>query len=78
VADTTFGPAARVQLPSVATPLALVVVLAPVTLPTPGTVAKVTGIPLTPLPHSSRTSTLGAVATAEPGAATVPFPALAR
>jgi hypothetical protein len=56
----------NVQLPTVATPLALVVALPPVMLPPPVATAKVTVTPATGLSNASRTSTLGAVATAIP------------
>jgi len=59
----------RVQLPTVAIPLTLVVWLAPVTLPPPVATAKVTLTPATGLFAASRTITDGATATAEPAVA---------
>jgi hypothetical protein len=60
------GTGPRVQLPTVAMPLALVVALPPVILPPPVATAKVTGTPETGLFSVSRTRTLGAVVTAVP------------
>jgi hypothetical protein len=68
-----IGP--RVQLPIVAIPLALVVWVAPVTLPPPEATAKVTVIPATGLLRASRTRTLGAIGTADPAGAVWLLPA---
>ena len=53
VAVSVFAPAAtpRVQLPTVATPLALVVCAPPVSDPPPAVTAKVTAVPCTTLPY---------------------------
>jgi len=59
-------PLPRVQEPSVAMPLALVVVVPPVMDPPPEATAKVTEVPLTGLPLPSTTRTEGATATAVP------------
>ena len=58
-----------VQLPTVAMPLALVVVERPVALPPPLATAKVTFTPVIELPPASFTITLGAVVTAVPAVA---------
>src|SRR5207247_1446064 len=60
----TLGP--NVQVPTVASPLASVDWLAPVTLPPPETTANVTRTSGTGLSNWSRTSTEGAVATVVP------------
>ena len=72
VAVRVFTPAVlpSVQLPTVATPLTLVVDEVPVALPPPNATAKVTATPLTALPLWSVTRTEGAVAIAAP---TVPL-----
>jgi hypothetical protein len=68
VAVRVFGPAAvpRVQLPTVAMPELLVVVVAPVREPPPVATAKVTLTPETGALDASSTRTLGAMATAVP------------
>src|SRR5450759_2586661 len=63
----TAGP--NVQLPTVAMPLAFEVALKAVAEPPPEATAKVTLTPLTGLLLMSRTSTLGAIATAVPAIA---------
>ena len=72
VLDPTDVP--RVQLPTVAIPLAFVVTDAPVTEPPPDATANVTDTPETGLLLASFTITLGAVATAEPAVADWPLP----
>lgn len=71
VAVSVFAPAVapRVQLPTVATPLAFVVCVPPVTLPPPVAAANVTLTPATALLFTSLTITDGAVATAVPAVA---------
>src|ERR1019366_548614 len=69
----TAGP--RVQLPTVAIPLALVVAARPVAEPPPEATAKVTLTPLTGLLLMSLMSTLGAIATAVPDVAVWLLPA---
>src|SRR5437764_411318 len=64
----------RVQLPTVAIPLASLIWVAPVTLPLPGPGAKVTDTPETGLPNASVTSTDGAIKTAPPAGAVCPPP----
>jgi len=78
VAESRLLPAAvpRVQLPTVAMPLALVVAPSPVALPPPKVTAKVTPTPLTALPLTSVTFTLGATATLLPAVALWPLPPL--
>src|SRR5882724_8813533 len=78
VAVSVFAPAAvpRVQLPTVAIPLAPVVCVAPVMLPLPAAAANVTETPDTGFPFASRTITEGAVATAVFTVAVWPLPAL--
>src|SRR5205807_2494717 len=67
-AVSVFGPAVahNVQLPTVATPLALVVWLAPVMLPFPGAAANVTATCATGFPFASFTITDGGAPTAAP------------
>ena len=67
---------ARVQLPTAAMPLALVVWLAPVIVPFPGATAKLTDTPATGLPCASRTMTDGATGTSVPAGTVWSFPAL--
>jgi len=71
VAVTVFGPAVglSVQLPTVATPLAFVVWLPPVSVPFPGATANVTATPATGFPFASFTSTDGGELTAVPAGA---------
>src|SRR5712691_9483931 len=78
VAVSVLAPAAvpRVQLPTVAMPLAPVVWVAPVMLPLPAAAANVTETPDTGFPFASRTTTDGAVATAVFTVAVWPLPAL--
>jgi hypothetical protein len=64
------------QLPTVAMPPAFVVGVRPVVEPPPLATAKVTLTPETGLLLTSVTRTLGAVATAVPGGAAWPLPAL--
>jgi hypothetical protein len=59
----------RVQLPTVATPLVLVVWLPPVIVPFPGATANVTATPPTGFPFASVTSTDGRELTAVPAVA---------
>src|SRR5207248_2276066 len=68
VAVNVFEPAVvlSVQLPTVATPLALVVWLPPVIVPFPGGTANVTPTPATGFPFASFTTTDGGVPTAVP------------
>src|SRR5205807_1743837 len=68
VAVSVFGPAVAlsVQLPTVATPLALVVWLAPVIVPFPGATANVTATCATGFPFASFTITDGGEPTAVP------------
>src|SRR4051812_9292915 len=62
-----FRPAAPiVHDPTVATPLALVTCVAPVTEPPPSCTAKTTGTPATPLPVTSFTTIDGGTRTAVP------------
>ena len=75
-AEQLAPPAPSVQLPTVAIPPADVVGVAVVTLPFPPPMVKVTVTPGTGLLNWSRTSTLGAVATAAPTAAVCASPAL--
>jgi hypothetical protein len=77
VAVNVSGPATvpSVQLPTVAMPLALVVWLAPVTVPLRADVANVTVTPGTPFPFASFTITDGGVATAVFTVAVWPLPA---
>ena len=77
VAVSVFAPAVvpSVQLPTVAIPDAFVVATAPVSSPPPDATANVTDTPSTGLSFASRTSTLGAVATAAPATAVWLFPA---
>src|ERR1019366_7827178 len=77
VAAIVFVPGAvpRVQLPTAAMPVAVVVGAGRVTAPPPEAPANVTLTPATALPFASFTITLGAVATAEPAAALWLFPA---
>src|SRR5438270_399720 len=58
-----------VQLPTVATPLVLVVWLPPVIVPFPGATANVTATPVTGFPFASLTITDGAALTAVPAVA---------
>src|SRR5207302_1277512 len=71
VAVSVFGPAVAlsVQLPTVATPLALVVWLAPVIVPFPGATANVTATCATGFPFPSFTITDGGDVTAVPAVA---------
>src|SRR5206468_3374789 len=71
VAVNVFGPAVAlsVQLPTVATPLGLVVWLPPVIVPFPGATANVTATPATGFPFASLTSTDGGELTALPAGA---------
>jgi hypothetical protein len=71
VAVNVFAPAVAlsVQLPTVATPLALVVWLAPVIVPFPGATANVTATCATGFPFASLTITEGGVLTAVPAVA---------
>src|SRR5205085_296544 len=71
VAVKVLSPAVtlRVQLPTVATPLALVVWLPPVIVPFPGATANVTATPVTGFPFASFTITEGGVLTAVPAVA---------
>jgi len=71
VAVKEFSPAValRVQLPTVATPLALVVWLAPVIVPFPGAAANVTATSATGFPFASLTITDGGDVTAVPAVA---------
>src|SRR5205823_480286 len=71
VAVSVFGPAVAlsVQLPTVATPLALVVCLPPVIVPFPGATANVTATCATGFPFASFTITDGGVLTAVPAVA---------
>ncbi len=71
VAVSVFGPAValRVQLPTVATPLALVIWLPPVTVPLPTAGENVTDTPATGFPFASFTITDGGELTAVPAAA---------
>ena len=62
----------RVQLPTVAKPAALVVAVAPVTLPPPLATANVTVAPDTAAPNPSVTTTAGGTATAVPTSADCP------
>ena len=68
VAVRVLGPAVvpRVQLPTVAMPLAFVVCSAPVTVPPPEAAANDTATPCTGLLVASRTITEGGAATAVP------------
>ena len=70
-AVSVFCPAVglSVQLPTVATPLAFVVWLAPVIVPFPGVTANVTATPATGFPFASFTSTDGGELTAVPAGA---------
>src|SRR5690606_2632884 len=79
VAVRVFAPAVlpRVQLPTVAMPLAPVTWLSPVADPPPLATAKVTATPLTGFPDASLTSTLGAVGRAVATVAVWPSPAFA-
>jgi len=71
VAVNVFEPAVglSVQLPTVATPLALVVWLAPVIVPFPGATANVTATSTTGFPFASFTITDGGDVTAVPAVA---------
>src|SRR5437588_550285 len=71
LAVSVFGPAGAlsVQLPPVATPLALVVWLAPVIVPFPGATANVTATCATGFPFPSFTITDGGEPTAVPAVA---------
>jgi hypothetical protein len=71
VAESVFSAAGEpsTQLPSVATPLALVTAVAPVAYPPPLVTEKVTGTPARGWSARSRTSTEGAVGTADPAMA---------
>jgi len=68
---SVFCPAVglRVQLPTVATPLAFVVWFPPVIVPFPGATANVTATPATGFPFASFTSTDGGELTAAPASA---------
>src|SRR5205807_2214982 len=68
VAVSVFVPAValRVQLPTVATPLVLVVWLPPVNVPFPVATANVTATPTTGFPFASLTTTDGGALTAVP------------
>src|SRR5437660_6456651 len=68
VAVNVFAPAVAlsVQLPTVATPLVLVVWLPPVIVPFPGATANVTATPVTGFPFASLTITDGGALTAVP------------
>ena len=72
-----FGPAVlpRVQPPTVAIPLVLVVCDAPVRLPPPEPTANVTATPAIGFPKRSVTSTAGGLPTADPATAVCPLPA---
>jgi hypothetical protein len=78
LAVRVFAPATvpRVQLPTVAIPLALVICDAPEMLPPPVTTAKVTATPATGLLKESLTRTLGASGTAVPTVTPWLFPLL--
>ncbi len=81
LAVNVFEPAVAlsVQLPTVATPLALVVWLAPVIVPFPGATANVTATSATGFPFASFTITDGGVLTAVPAVAdwlVAPFAAI--
>ena len=71
VADKVFNPevAPKIQLPTVAIPLALVVADKPDAEPSPVATAKVTLMPLTTLLYTSFTITLGKTVTAVPDVA---------
>src|SRR5205085_2670196 len=71
VAVNVFGPAVAlsVQLPTVATPLALVVWLPPRNSAVPGATANVTATPVTGFPFASLTITDGGALTAAPAVA---------
>src|SRR5205807_2007997 len=71
VAVKVFEPAValNVQLPTVATPLVLVVWLPPVIVPFPGATANVTATPTTGFPFASFTITEGGALTAVPAVA---------
>src|SRR2546422_658779 len=71
LAVSVFAPAVAlsVQLPTVATPLALVVWLAPVIVPFPGATANVTATSATGFPFASLTITDGGDVTAVPAVA---------
>src|SRR5439155_15653493 len=71
VAVNVFGPAVAlsVQLPTVATPLGLVVWLPPVIVPFPAATANVTATPATGFPFASLTITDGGALTALPAEA---------
>src|SRR5438128_2215231 len=71
VAVRVFEPAValNVQLPTVATPLVLVVWLPPVIVPFPGATANVTATPTTGFPFASLTITDGGAPTAVPAVA---------
>jgi len=71
LAVNVFEPAValRVQLPTVATPLPLVVWLPPVTVPLPAAGVKVTATPVTGFPFASFTITDGGELTAVPAGA---------
>src|SRR5207253_10114888 len=66
----------RVQLPTVAIPLASVVWFAPVMVPLPAATANVTATPDTGLPLASLTMTDGGIGTAVPAVTVWLFPAL--
>src|SRR5437588_582262 len=76
IAVSVFCPAVgpRVQLPTVAIPLASLVWAAPVTLPLPEPAAKVTDTPDTGLVNASVTITDGGVGTVVPAGAVCPLP----
>ncbi|MBK7907376.1 MAG: hypothetical protein IPJ78_12575 [Gemmatimonadetes bacterium] len=73
VATTTLAPAASVQLPAVAMPLALVTAEVVPIVPMPPMVAKFTVTPATGSPRSSTTVSAGATPVVAPGAATWPL-----
>src|SRR5207248_522835 len=78
VAISVFCPAVgpRLQLPTVAIPLASLIWVAPVTLPLPGPGAKVTDTPETGLPNASVTITDGGTGRVLPAGACCPLPPL--
>src|SRR5689334_18242485 len=76
--ESTCARVSSVQLPTVATPLALVVSVAPVIRPAPATTEKVTTAPGTTLLNVSFATTDGAMGRSAPAATDWPAPALAR
>src|SRR6185437_16104376 len=76
VRESTWARVSRVQLPTVAMPLAFVVSVAPVRCPAPPPAENVTTAPGTTLLNVSLATTEGAMGSSAPAATDCPAPAL--